>query len=66
MITMEVVALADGRFGVQALGGSAVEEDVGPFDTRAEAEEWIFNRVELASSSGEAHTLTPGTGQGPR
>ncbi len=66
MITLEVVDLAGGRFGVQALGGRALEEDVGPFDTREEAEDWIFNRVELSSGNEYAHTLTPGTGQGPR
>ncbi len=66
MITLEVAALADGRFGVHELGGRQLEEDVGPFDTREEAEEWIFNRVELSSENEYAHTLTPGTGQGPR
>jgi hypothetical protein len=66
MITREVVALPDGRFGVQSLDGGGLEEDVGPFDTRVEAEEWIFNQSEQTLSGGDSHTLTPGTGQGPR
>jgi hypothetical protein len=64
MITLEVVALADGRFGVQALDGSTTADDVGPFDTRVEAEEWIFNRSEQASIRGEPHEMRPGSGQG--
>jgi hypothetical protein len=66
MITMEVVALADGRFGVQALGGRVMQEDVGPFDTRVEAEEWIFNRAEQLSLNDDSPTLRPGSGQGLR
>jgi hypothetical protein len=66
MIIMEVVALADGRFGVQGLGGNAMEEDAGPFDSRVEAEEWIFNRTEQAAGNAEPGALRPGAGQGVR
>jgi hypothetical protein len=64
MISMEVVALADGRFGVQALDGREIGDDVGPFDTRVEAEEWIFNRAEQTSLDAEPHEMRPGSGQG--
>jgi hypothetical protein len=66
MITLEVVEIADGRFGVQAIGEAEPFEDAGEFDTRAEAEAWIFGRSEQLSLREDPHTLTPGSGQGPR
>jgi hypothetical protein len=66
MINLEVVELANGRFGVQAIGESVPFEDAGEFDTRTEAEEWMFNRSEALSLRDDPHTLTPGSGQGLR
>ncbi len=66
MITLEVVERPDGRFGIQAVGATVLFEDAGEFDTRAEAEEWIFNRSEQLSLRDDPHTLIPGTGQGLR
>lgn len=66
MNTLEVVEIADGRFGVQAIGEADSFEDAGEFETRAEAEEWIFNRSEQASLHDDPHTLIPGTGEGLR
>ncbi len=65
MITLEVVEGADGRFSIQAIGEDEPFEDAGEFATRAEAEEWIFNRSEQLSLREDPHTLTPGSGQGP-
>lgn len=66
MISLEVVEIADGRFGIQAIGEAEPFEDAGAFETRAEAEEWIFNRAERLSLRDDPHTLTPGSGQGLR
>ena len=65
MISLEVVELDNGHFGLQAAGTSEVYEDA-EFDTREEAEEWLFNRAEQVSLKGESHTLLPGFGQGLR
>ena len=66
MLTLEIVDLPGGRFGVQAIGEDSPYDDSGEFDTRTEAEEWIFNRAEQASQQDDPHTLTPGSGQGLR
>jgi hypothetical protein len=66
MITLEIIEIGDGRFGIQAIGESEPFEDAGEFETRAEAEEWIFNRSEQLSVREDPHTLIPGTGQGLR
>jgi len=66
MITLEAVGLPDGRFGVRSIGSLELYDEADEFDTRAEAEEWIFNRVEQLDANNDPHTLTPGTGQGPR
>ena len=65
MITLEVVELDNGHYGVQAIGASELYEDA-EFDTREEAEEWIFNRAEQLSLKDDPHTLLPGSGQGIR
>jgi hypothetical protein len=66
MITLEVVELADGRFGVQAIGEDVLFEEAGAFDSREEAEEWIFNRAEQLSLNDEPDPIIPGSGQGIR
>jgi hypothetical protein len=66
MITLEIVDLANGRFGVQAIGEDSAYGDTGEFETREEAEEWIFNRAEGLSERDDPHTLIPGSGEGVR
>jgi hypothetical protein len=66
MITLEIVELANGLFGVRAIGQDAAYGDTGEFGTREEAEEWIFDRSEQLARGDDPHSLTPGTGQGPR
>ncbi len=63
MISMEVFERPDGRFVVRAVGGDMLESESEPFDTRVEAEEWMFNQnARLSASPG---TLRPGSGEGP-
>jgi hypothetical protein len=64
MITLEVIQLANGNFGVQAVGEATLVAEAGAFATRVEAEEWIFERAEQLSLNEDPHTLTPGSGQG--
>ncbi len=67
MIEMEFVKLADGRFGIQAVGETEPDQDIGPFDTQAEAEAWLFDRAErLEAQRDEPPVLKPGFGQGIR
>lgn len=66
MITLDVVELADGRFGIQAVGAPVLFEEADTFNTRLEAEEWIFERAERLELRGDPHTLNPGSGQGLR
>jgi len=66
MMTLDVIELENGQFGVQAVGEDAPYGDAGAFDTRVEAEEWIFNRAEHVSLRDDPGTLIPGSGQGPR
>jgi len=66
MLTLEVVELANGRFGVQAIGPLAPDLEAGEFDTRVEAEEWIFLRGEQESGLADPGIMLPGCGQGLR
>jgi hypothetical protein len=66
MRNLEAIELPNGKFGIQAVGEPTLFEDAGEFDSRDEAEDWIFNRVEQLSLHDDPHTLTPGSGQGPR
>jgi len=65
MSTLEVVGLPNGRYGVQAVG-SEKDLEAGEFDTREDAEEWIFERAERFTLRDEPNAIIPGGGQGPR
>ena len=64
-VTMEAVALANGRFAVRTIGTDALDRVAGEFPTRAEAEAWILQRSmaddERAFDTG---IIKPGDGQG--
>jgi len=64
VITLEVVELENGRFTVRALGGLAPDLDAGEFDTKVEAEEWLFLKSEQLASGEDLGILLPGGGQG--
>ena len=59
--TMEIVALADGRFGVRVFGGDTLPRTVGEFDTREEADAWMLQQGMLEDEAIEDHgVLKPG------
>ena len=59
--SMEVVALADGRFGVSVIESESLPRTVGEFDTREEADAWILQQGLLGDESAAPHHLmTPG------
>jgi hypothetical protein len=64
-MTMIVVPLANGRFGVSAICSNALNRQLGEFASRSEAEAWILQRSmvdeELAYGTG---LIRPGDGQG--
>jgi len=64
MITLEVVELENGRFTVQAADGSEDPIDAGEFDTRVEAEDWLFEKSEELARNRDPAIILPGTGQG--
>jgi predicted transcriptional regulator len=66
MVTLEVVELDAGRFGVRAIGAGEAYLDSGEFETREQAEDWIFLRAEQASLRDEPRAIIPGAGQGLR
>lgn len=66
MVTLEVVDLPNGKFGVQAIGADEPFADSGEFDTRNEAEEWMFLRLERMQLRDDMDVLKPGSGQGLR
>ena len=59
--TMEVVALADGRYGVRITAPDALPHIAGEFDSEEEADSWILRRSLIEDESAEGdHTLRPG------
>ncbi|HEV2674879.1 MAG TPA: hypothetical protein VGV37_10085 [Aliidongia sp.] len=64
-VTMEVVALPNGRFAVQAIGSDTLDPIAGEFASRSEAEAWLLDRSmaddERAFDTG---IVKPGDGQG--
>jgi hypothetical protein len=58
---LQVVSLPTGRFGVQAIGGNAVNAILGEFDTEAQAREWMMRQDERVQ--GDAGILKPGQGE---
>ena len=63
-VTMEVIPLANGRFGVRTMGTEGLDLSAGEFVSRAEAEAWILRRamVEPAASR-DSGLIKPGDGQ---
>ena len=59
--TMEVVELADGRYGVRITSPEALPHIAGEFDNEEEADAWILRRSLIEDESAEGdHTLRPG------
>lgn len=59
--TMEVVALADGRYGVRITASDALPRVVGEFDSEEEADAWILRRSLIEDESVEGdRMLRPG------
>jgi uncharacterized protein YfiM (DUF2279 family) len=64
-VLLEIVALTDGRFGVRKIGGAALDDLAGEFDTRAEAESWILQRSMTDDEAGyRTGLIKPGDGEG--
>lgn len=64
---LTIVALPNGRFGVQSEGNTSTVDEAGDFATLAEAEAWMFSRTQtLDSRANDLGTLIPGGGQGLR
>jgi hypothetical protein len=59
--TMEIVALAGGRYGVRLTAPDALPHIAGEFDTREEADAWILQHSLLEDEAAEGNpTLRPG------
>jgi len=62
-VTLQVVALANGRFGVRATGSDASDTVLGDFASRPEA--WILQRSMVDEQLVfDTDILKPGDGQG--
>jgi hypothetical protein len=55
--SLEVVVLADGRYGVQIIAPEALPRVVGEFDSRDEADAWILRQSLLDDESAENRGL---------
>ncbi len=64
-VTLQVVTLASGRFGVRAIGSDASDALLGDFASEREAEAWILQRS-MADEQlvFDTDILKPGGGQG--
>jgi hypothetical protein len=59
--TMEVVALADGRYGVRISAPDALPHIAGEFASKEEADAWILQRGLIEDERAEgSDTLKPG------
>jgi hypothetical protein len=66
-VSIEIVALPDGKFAVRAAGAGMLEKRLGEFDTRAEAESCAMDYAMTDSGlSAGARIMKPGDGQGLR
>ncbi len=60
--TMEVVALADGRYGVRISAPDALPHIAGEFASEEEADAWILRRGLIEDESAEGgHLIRPGS-----
>jgi hypothetical protein len=55
--TMEVVALADGRYGVRISASDALPHIAGEFDSKEEADAWILRRGLIEEEAAEGSGL---------
>ncbi len=64
-VTLQVVTLGNGRFGVRATASDATDTVQGDFASRSEAEAWILQRS-MADEQlvFDTDILKPGDGQG--
>lgn len=61
---MEVLQQEDGRYAVRDVGGIALDDVLGVFDSREEAEGWLLNHVLQADEGNDGlRVMTPGSGQ---
>ncbi|HLZ65441.1 MAG TPA: hypothetical protein VKQ29_04375 [Aliidongia sp.] len=64
-VAMVIVPLADGRFAVNAIRSNALNQRLGEFASRSEAEAWILQQSlaadEIVYGTG---IIRPGDGQG--
>jgi predicted transcriptional regulator len=64
-VTMEVVRLANGRFGVREIGAGTIDAIAGEFATEREADAWVLRRSMLSDEANfETDIIKPGGGQG--
>jgi len=63
MMTLKIFELPNGRFTVRPVDGLAPEIDPEEFETRVEAEGWLFQRSEQLAESRDPDVIIPGAGQ---
>ncbi|WP_419728862.1 hypothetical protein [Lichenicola sp.] len=64
---MQVQKQADGRYVVRDIGGQALDDVLGVFASRREAEEWLLDRALRADEDGDGlGVMKPGSGQAVR
>ena len=66
MVNLEIVALENGRFTVLAADEPGRQIDAGEFETRVEAEAWLFQKSEQLEGRSDPEVIRPGDGQGAR
>lgn len=61
---MEVLRQEDGRYAVRDVGGVALDDVLGVFDSREEAEGWLLDRGLQADAENDGlRVMTPGSGE---
>lgn len=61
---MEVLQREDGRYLVRDVGGVAIDDVLGVFDSRREAEEWLLDRsLKVEASDSGLGVMKPGDGE---
>ena len=61
---IEVTQQDDGLFAVRDVGGQALDDVLGLFTSRREAQEWLLDRNLRSEANGELRQILPGNGQG--
>ena len=61
---IEVQQQHDGRYSVRDIGGIALDDVLGVFDSREQAEEWLLDRSLRADEENDGlNVMKPGSGQ---